>query len=171
MKKLLFIPLFFLSLLAGCKGGPGDTPDVPEQFDIDKINFEYEMYPWFEDRKGLELYRKISNDKEHYLFYIQKGIYTFNTEIKVFYGDDKIGSIDYDLKIYDETIKELEKKYFNLELNVEEPETFKDYTFEFEKLDNKINLIILPTIRFPKSISYENFIESDDYPLYYSDDE
>ena len=171
MKKLLFIPLFLLSLLVGCKGGPGDTPDVPEQFDIDKINFEYEMYKGYEDCKGLELYRKISNDKEHYLFYIQNGIYTFATEIKVFYGDDKIGSIDYDLKINDETLEELEKKYFNLELNVEEPETFKDYTFEFEKLDNKINLIILPTIGFPKSISYENFIESDDYPLYYSDDE
>lgn len=170
MKKLLFIPLIFLSLLAGCKGGPGDTPDVPEEFDIDKINFEYEMYSYCEDRKGLELYRKISNDKEHYLFYIQNGIYTFATEIKVFYGDEKIGSIDYDVKINDETIEELEKKYFNLELNVEEPVTFKDYTFEFEKFENKINLIILPTIKFPTSF-YENFIESDDYPLYYSDDE
>ena len=177
MKKLLFIPLFFLSLFAGCNGGPGDTPDVSEQFDIDKINFEYNMWEGYEKCKGLELYRKISNDKEHYFFYIEN---CTKGGIKVLYGDEVLGTMDdyYELKTWeneDNSKTKLVDKYFNLDLNIEEPETFKDYTYEFEKLGNKIYFIILPTIN-PSPDDYYNFpygkfIESDDYPLYYSDDE
>ena len=177
MKKLLFIPLFLLSLLAGCKGGPGDTPDVPEQFDIDKINFDYKVCEGYEEYKGLELYRKISNDKEHYFFYIEN---CTKGGIKVLYGDEVLGTMDdyYELKCWgskDNPKTKLVDKYFNLDLNIEEPETFKDYTYEFEKLGNKIYFIILPTIRPSPDNHYyfphEKFIESDDYPLYYSDDE
>lgn len=177
MKKLLFIPLFFLSLLLGCKGGPGNTPDVPEQFDLNKINFDYKVYEGYEEYKGLELFKKVSYDKEHYFFYIEN---CTKGSIKVLYGDEVLGTMDdyYKLRTLENMENDKTKlvdKYFNLELNVEEPETFKDYTYEFEKLGNKIYFIILPTIRpchgdyynFP----YEKFIESDDYPLYYSDDE
>ena len=173
MKKLLFIPLFFLTLLVGCK----NTPDVPEQFDLNKINFDYKVYEGCEEYKGLELFKKVSYDKEHYFFYIEN---CTKGGIKVLYGDEVLGTMDdyYELRTWGNMENDKTKlvdKYFNLELNVEEPETFKDYTYEFEKLGNKIYFIILPTIRpchddyynFP----YEKFIESDEYPLYYSDDE
>ena len=173
MKKLLFIPLFFLTLLVGCK----NTPDVPEQFDLNKINFDYKVYEGCKEYKGLELFKKVSYDKEHYFFYIEN---CTKGGIKVLYGDEVLGTMDdyYELKTWGNMENDKTKlvdKYFNLELNVEEPETFKDYTYEFEKLGNKIYFIILPTIRpchddyynFP----YEKFIESDEYPLYYSDDE
>ncbi len=167
MKKLLFISLIFLGLLTGCKGGAGNTPDVPEQFDLNKINFDYVMREGYEGYEGLELYKKISNDKDHYLFYIENNISGLNF-FKVLYSDEILGKV----KLLDyEKYKDLTNKYFNLELNVEEPETFKDYTYEFEKLENKIHLIILPAVEINKSIGYEKFIESDDYPLYYSDDE
>ena len=169
MKKLLFISLIFLGLLTGCKGGAGNTPDVPEQFDLNKINFDYKMREGYEGYEGLELYKKISNDKDHYLFYIDNNIYGLSG-IKVLYSDEILGTV----KLLNYTkYKELTNKYFNLELNVEEPETFKDYTYEFEKLENKIHLIILPAVGIDHnySIGYEKFIESDDYPLYYSDDE
>jgi len=177
MKKLLFIPLIFLSLLVGCKGGPGNSPAVPEQFDIEKINFNYEMYEGYEEYKGLELYKKISNDKEHYLFYIENSIKYYEI-IKVFYDDEILGTIDLDKDFFSIKEDEFIEKYFNLELNVEEPETFKEYTYEFEKLGNNIHLIILPTVKilqegfgYFNNYGYEKFIESDDYSLYYSDDE
>jgi hypothetical protein len=174
--KLVSALMLISSIFLGCKGGAGNTPDVPEQFDLNKINFGYEMYEGYEEYNGLELYKKISNDKEHYLFYIENNIN--HKDFKVLYNDEILGTIELinysknkDLTKY----KELTNKYFNLELNVEEPETFKDYTYEFEKLGNKIYFIILPTIRPSYKTYYEfpreKFIESDDYPLYYSDDE
>lgn len=177
MKKLLFIPLFFLTLLAGCKGGAGNIPDVPEQFDLNKINFDYKVWEGYEEYKGLELFKKVSYDKEHYFFYIEN---CTKGGIKVLYGDEVLGTMDdyHELRNWgnvDNPKTKLADKYFNLDLNIEEPETFKDYTYEFEKLGNKIYFIILPTIR-PSPNDYYNFphgkfIESDDYPLYYSDDE
>ena len=177
MKKLLFIPLFFLTLLAGCKGGAGNIPDVPEQFDLNKINFDYKVWEGYEEYKGLELFKKVSYDKEHYFFYIEN---CTKGGIKVLYGDEVLGTMDdyHELRDWgnvDNPKTKLADKYFNLDLNIEEPKTFKDYTYEFEKLGNKIYFIILPTIR-PSPNDYYNFphgkfIESDDYPLYYSDDE
>ena len=167
MKKLLFISLIFLGLLTGCKGGAGNTPDVPEQFDLNKINFDYEMREGYEEYNGLELFKKVSNNKDHYLFYIENNI-SGSTVFKVLYSDEILGTIKL---LHYTKYKELSNKYFNLELNVEEPETFKDYTYEFEKLENKIHLVILPAVNIKKTIGREKFIESDDYPLYYSDDE
>lgn len=165
--KLVSALMLISSIFLGCKGGAGNTPDVPEQFDLNKINFDYEMREGYEEYNGLELFKKVSNNKDHYLFYIENNISGLDV-FKVLYSDEILGTI----KLLDyEKYEDLTNKYFNLELNVEEPETFKDYTYEFEKLENKIHLIILPAVEIKYSIGYEKFIESDDYPLYYSDDE
>lgn len=182
-EKVIIHSFNFFSLLVGCKGGPGDTPDVPEEFDdvpeefdIDKINFDYKMGEGYEEYKGLELYKKISNDKDHYLFYIFNHIDSFPYPIQIYYGCNQVGGtglnhFDYFFYKLGDKISEVEKKYFNSELNVEEPETFKDYTYEFEVLGNKIHLIFLPALRNPFEFDYNKFVESDDYPVYYSDDE
>ena len=215
MKKLLFIPLFFLSLLAGCKGGPGDTLDVPEEFDLGKIRFEYNMAST--KYKGLELYKKVSNGNDHYLFYIRNGIIIgSNDHFKVFYGDELLDSIKYFKGFRHEDITDefeyeildgvtltslgeenvnmyihdyynvYAKKYFNLELNIEEPETFGRYSYDYDILDNKVHIVILPVVEYSylydfivfaengqyMDINYNQYIvESDNYPFYYSNDE
>ena len=215
MKKLLFIPLFFLSLLVGCKGGPGDISEVPEEFDLGKIRFEYNMAST--KYKGLELYKKVSNGNDHYLFYIRNGIIIgSNDHFKVFYGDELLDSIEYFKGFRHEDITDefeyeildgvtlnsmgeknvnmyihdyynvYAKKYFNLELNIEEPETFCRYSYDYDILDNKVHIVILPVVEYSSlydfivyhenglywDINYNQYIvESDNYPFYYSNDE
>ncbi|MDY3132279.1 MAG: hypothetical protein SOW31_11170 [Treponema sp.] len=215
MKKLLFIPFFFLSLLVGCKGGPGDIPEVREEFDLGKIRFEYTVAST--EYKGLELYKKVSNGNDHYLFYIRNGIIIgSNDHFKVFYGDELLDSIKYfkgfrheditdefeyeildgvtltsmgeenvDMYIHDYD-NVYAKKYFNLELNIEEPETFGRYSYDYDILDNKVHIVILPVVKYFSlydfmvyhengqymDINYNQYIvESDNYPFYYSNDE
>ena len=167
MKKLLFIPLFFLSLLVGCKGGPGNSPAVPEQFDIEKINLDYSMDSQYSDYQGLELYKKISDGNDHYLFYIRNH---FNESIKVYYDKNYLGFIPVPLDDYDYYTEPLNEKYFNLEFNLEEPETFSGYSYEYEIKNNKIHFIILPTIKLTSNF-YKYFIDSDEYPLFFSNNE
>ena len=217
MKKLLFIPLFFLTLLVGCKGGPGNTPDIPEQFDLNKINFDYKVYERNEEYKGLELFKKVSYDKDHYLFYIRNRINIGSKDhFKVFYGDELLDSIEYfkgfrheditdefEYEILDGvTLNQIgegiintyihdydnvyAKKYFNLELNIEEPETFSRYSYDYDILDNKVHIVILPVVEYfslydfiiyhenglHMDINYNQYIvESDNYPFYYSNEE
>lgn len=168
MKKLLFIPFLFLIFLLGCKGGPGDTPDGPGQFDIKKINLNYSMDSQYSDYQGLELYKKISDGNYHYLFYIRNHI---NGSITVYYDKDYLGFIRDPRDDYDSYKETLNEKYFNLAFNLEEPETFSDYSsYEFEIKNNKIIFIILPTVKLTSNF-YKYFIDSDEYPLFFSNNE